>query len=223
MRSRRLLLIVVPLAACSRQVGGPGTPEAPLHERWSFEGRGASIIPGWEQAETNGQGTPGRWMVATDSKVPEGSQILRLFETRNSGSTFNLFLAPGVWPADLRLSVHLRADAGEEDQGGGLLWRARGQADYYVTRWNPLEDNLRLYKVVGGVRTMLASAEFQADPRAWHRLEIEARGPEMRVRFDGIERLRIEDETFTEGGRIGLWTKADAATSFDLLEVAALP
>ena len=45
---------------------------------------------------------------------------------------------------------------------------------------------------------------------------------EYAQRFDGVDKLSHEDETFTHAGRIGLWTKADASTSFDDLEIVPL-
>lgn len=148
--------------------------------------------------------------------------MLRLAKTANSESTFNVLLLPETFPADLELSLRLRADSGQEDQGGGLLWRAKDADNYYITRWNPLENNVRAYKVVESRRSMLGSADVEADARQWHMLEVEAVARRIRVRLDGKEVLSLEDDTFTDGGQVGLWTKADAATTFDDLQVRAL-
>ncbi|HLQ38490.1 MAG TPA: hypothetical protein VK348_11855, partial [Planctomycetota bacterium] len=116
----------------------------------------------------------------------------------------------------------IHADSGSEDQGGGLLWRAKDADNYYLARWNPLEDNLRAYKVVGGRRSMFQSAEIKADASQWHTLRIRARGNSCEVSFDGKAMLSFTDDTFSQAGKVGVWTKADAASSFDDLEVAAL-
>ena len=117
------------------------------------------------------------------------------------------------------MRVRVRADRGVEDQGGGLVWRAADGENYYIARWNPLEDNLRAYKVVDGRRTQLLTADVVADPDSWHGLVVSMTGERMEVRLDGEVLLFGEDGTFPGGGRVGLWTKADAATSFDDLEV----
>jgi hypothetical protein len=39
------------------------------------------------------------------------------------------------------------------------------------------------------------------------------------VLFDGKELFKVKDDTFKEGGLIGVWTKADAQTYFDELTV----
>ena len=123
--------------------------------------------------------------------------------------------------ADLSVRVQQRADSGEEDQGGGVCWRALDADNYYVTRWNPLEDNLRVYKVEDGVRHELQSADVHADPATWHELEASMEGTHISVRFDGEELLALDDETFSAdaGRRVGLWTKADASVSFDAFAV----
>lgn len=211
--------VVISLTACKQAHPPHTTSGAPL--RVTFDDSDA-VPAGWTVAETNARGTPGKWTVTLEPGGASEARALRLAETKNSGSTFNLLLSTETYAADLRMRVRVRADRGREDQGGGLLWRARDADNYYVTRWNPLEDNLRLYKVVDGKRSMLASASVSTDARAWHLLEIEAWGTRTRISLDGKELLVHEDTTFTNGGHVGFWTKADAATSFDDLEVEAL-
>lgn len=213
------------LAACVRETrvpsaSAPAQEPAPLPAgvltRFDFERVPDGALPeGWQVAETQGAGTPASWSAAP---APGGGRAVRV-ETRNTGGTFNLLLAPREEPADLELSVRVRADSGEEDQGGGVVWRAQGPDDYYVARWNPLEDNLRVYKVVAGVRALLQSAETRADARAWHLLEVSMQDDRVTVALDGERLLDTRDGTFPAAGRVGLWTKADAGTWFDDLEV----
>lgn len=120
---------------------------------------------------------------------------------------------------DGTLDVKLCARSGKEDQGGGLLWRAKGPDDYYVVRLNPLESNLRLYTVKDGNREMLASADVPAAVGQWHQLRVEHRGEHIRCAIDGRFVIDLSDATFPEPGGIGVWTKADAATDFDDLVV----
>jgi len=188
--------------------------------RLTFDGLAPGALPrDFHVAETNGRGTPASWGIEVRKDAPSGDRVVSVLETRNSGSTYNLLLSERIFPADLRLAVKILAREGREDQGGGLVWRARDANNYQIARWNPLENNLRVYKVVDGHRTMLESTTLDVDPTRWHALEIRVVGPEIRISFDGKKVLEAMDSTFKEGGRIGLWTKADAATSFDDLEV----
>jgi len=161
---------------------------------------------GWWVAETLGAGTPAIWSVRA---APGGGNAL--------------LLAPQPFPADLELSVRVRADSGQEDRGGGLVWRAEGPDDYYIARWNPLERNVRVYLVERGVRKLLQSADIDTAAGEWHTLTVSMIGDRMSVALDGAPLLDTTDPTFDEGGRIGLWTKADAATWFDDLSVREPP
>ncbi len=181
-----------------------------------------TIPPGWALTETNGVGNLATWRVEEASASKAGSQVFSLSETKNSGRTYNLALAPEQFPANLAMSVRLRAGSGSEDQGGGLVWRARDANHYYIARWNPLENNLRAYKVVAGRRSQLSNADLMVPADQWHSLSVTTTGSKIVVALDGKQYLSFKDWTFTKGGLIGLWTKADAATFFDNLEVEAI-
>jgi len=142
-----------------------------------------------------------------------------VLETRNVRSTYNLAVLDGVRLADFQASFSVQAKSGEEDQGGGLVWRFQNFNNYYICRWNPLEDNLRFYKVQDGKRSRLASSEFKAHPKAWHLIQVQVEGKKVRIYMDEDLKIDVEDETFTAAGQIGFWTKADAATSFDQLYI----
>jgi hypothetical protein len=171
--------------------------------------------PGWTAAETQGVGKLATWSV---SAAPGGGRAVYV-ATTNQGGSFNLLLSPQVQPADLAFSARVRADAGEEDRGGGLVWRAKGAGDYYVARWNPLEENLRVYKVIGSVRTMLQNADCKAAGDTWHTLRVTMVDAHIQVAFDGATLLDTRDASLPGAGRVGLWTKADASTWFDDLEL----
>lgn len=187
---------------------------------WSFEESHAGKLPaGWAPAETNPDGTPAAWSVAQDGGAQQGERHLRV-TTENTGSTYNLLLSLDDYPADLELATWLRADSGKEDQGGGLVWRGRDAENYWIARWNPLEKNLRLYLVEDSKRRQIASADLDAEPSAWHELRVVMRGDAATVLFDGAQLIEAADPALSGGGRIGFWTKADAAVSFDSLTLA---
>jgi hypothetical protein len=196
-------------AACSRTVS--------LHPVAST--RIESVSAEWTPAETAGAGTPATWQVVTE---PEGQQRTTV-ESLNGTATFNLLLSATTYGPNVDLAVRVRADSGEIDRGGGLMWRALDANNYYVTRWNPLEDNLRLYTVKDGVRTMLATVEAKLDPAAWHELRVTMIGARILVVLAGGPRIELDDATLTEAGGVGLWTKADASTSFAGFEARTLP
>jgi len=131
-----------------------------------------------------------------------------------SEARLNVVLVDSVQAKNLDLSVHLKPIAGTIDQGGGVVWRAKDAKNYYICRYNPLENNFRVYKVVDGRRTELASADIQKTD-GWQTLRITMREEQIECFLDGKKHLEVNDGTFGVAGRIGLWTKADAQTHFD--------
>lgn len=154
-------------------------------------------------------GEVGRWEVARD-----GGEAVLAQRAENPKRTYNLALVAGSSYRDLDLSVRIKAVAGETDQGGGIVWRAKDKDNYYIARYNPLEPNLRLYKVEDGKRTQLDHADAPGD-HGWHTLRITMKGREVLGYLDGRKLLEAEDETFAEAGRIGVWSKSDARSYFD--------
>lgn len=176
-----------------------------------------ALPDGWRAATTNPQGPDATW------EVRDG--VLSLTRTNHdSPSAFNLFWTDSVRFRDGVIECRVRADAGEVDQGGGLVWRAKGPGDYYIARYNPLERNFRLYHVKGGRRTMLADAGgVEIGAGTWFSLRVEHRGARIACFLDGKRLLEAEDATLPDVGGVGFWTKADACTSFDDLVVVREP
>jgi hypothetical protein len=170
---------------------------------WTFDGVPAGAIA---KGFTN---EVGRWtVVASDS----GQALAQ--SAKNGNSVFNVALAGDTNAKDVDLSVRMKAIAGDYDQGGGLVWRARDVKNYYLARYNPLEDNYRLYKIVNGKRTLLQNADI-AHTAGWHTLRVTMEGNHVQCYYDGKKYLDAKDATFPEAGKIGLWTKADAQSQFD--------
>jgi len=218
MKCHHIVLSVAILALLGACAAGGDVDQAGSRSI-SFEQDAIGSVPrGFVVAETNGTGSPASWRVGAGIDPDDPGHAVRV-DTQNTGSTYNLLLSTVDHAADTKLSVYVIPRSGKEDQGGGLVWRARSPDNYYIARWNPLENNVRLYKVVGGKRTMLGSADTSARPQIWHRLWVTVRGATMVVGMDGDKLIERQDDTFSGGGRFGLWTKADATTLFDLLEI----
>ena len=120
--------------------------------------------------------------------------------------------------SNLELGVKFKAVSGREDQGGGPVWRYQDPDNYYIARANPLENNFRVYKVVNGRRKQLDSVKIKVTPGEWHTIRIINKGDRIQCYYDAKLFLEVSDNTFKKG-KIGLWTKADAITYFDNLEV----
>jgi hypothetical protein len=160
----------------------------------------------------------GEWKVVADSSAPSKPHVLAQL-AKNPSSTFNVALVGDTNYRDVDLSVSIKPVAGRIDQGGGVVWRATDARNYYIARYNPLEDNYRVYKVQDGRRVELKSANIRKSP-GWHTLRITMVGDRFEGYYDGQKYLEVRDSTFAGPGKIGLWTKADAQTHFDNLTVS---
>ena len=124
---------------------------------------------------------------------------------------------------DVDATVRFRPISGKEDASGGVIVRAKDGRNYLLVRANALENNFRLYTIVNGKRSTIASARV-TEPKLgeWHRIRVVAKGPKIQAYLDDALLLDHEDKTFT-GGWVGLWTKADSVTEFADLEVTGTP
>ena len=140
-----------------------------------------------------------------------------------------LVLAPESEQGLGDVGVHLGAICGpkgerglELDQGGGVVWRAANAKNYYLCRYNPLEANIRVYKVVNGERIIIHSVENVEEKEGWQTMRVVTNGTRHEGHLNDQVRFSILEETFQEAGKVGLWSKADAQTHFDDLELEVM-
>jgi hypothetical protein len=184
----------------------------------SFESSRTGVPPeGWT-ATLTGSGEPA-WTVERDDTAPSGAKVIR----QSGRATFPLLLKNDSSIKDGFIEVKFRAVAGSEDRAAGVVWRASDANNYYVARANALEDNFVLYKTVGGVRSALDivgrkggyGVSVPVPANTWHSLRVDFHGSRFTASFNGKPLFEVEDSTFTDAGKVGLWTKADSVTLFD--------
>jgi hypothetical protein len=156
----------------------------------------------------------GQWTVKEDGQNQAMAQT-----AQNRDMDFNVAVLNETILKDVELSVDIRAISGDEDQGGGLVWRYKDERNYYIVRFNPLENNFRLYKVLDGHRKQLASAKASMVKGKWFSLKVVMTGNEIKCFLGEKQLLSKTDDTFTAAGKIGFWTKADAVSDFDNFSV----
>lgn len=189
-----------------------------------FDREPAGSLPtGWTVAMTHDGGPP-KWDILRDASAPSSPNVLAQTSTDSTNARYPLAISPAAPFKDGRVSVMFKAISGKVDQAAGIVWRYVDQDNYYIVRANALEGNVVMYKLEAGKRTSFApkgapqgtyGVNHPVPPLAWHRLEVAFHGPSFRVFFNGRIIMEVEDPTFTEAGRAGLWTKADSVTLFD--------
>ena len=188
-------------------------------ESWNFEDAKTGDLPlGWI-ATKNGEGPGSVWKIVSADRDSNRNFALAQTSSEGPDALFNLCIVRGVKQTDVDLTVELKAITGNNDRGGGPVWRYQDANNYYITRWNPLEDNFRVYHVVNGKRTMLAHIAVMLPQDQWHTIRALHRGNHIQCYLDGKLLLDVMDDTIKDAGAIGLWTKSDAVTWFDNLQL----
>jgi hypothetical protein len=176
--------------------------------RWTF----ADDPPGAIAKGFTGEG--GAWsIVRTDA----GNVLAQ--SAKSADSMLNLTLARDVSARSIDMSVRMKAIGGTIAQGGGLAWRALDAKNYYVCRYDPLQNNFQLFKVIDGKPWMLQTADLEKSP-GWHMIGVSMSGEHIECFFDGRNYLNFDDPSINAAGKIGLWTEADAQTQFQDLTLA---
>jgi 3-keto-disaccharide hydrolase len=181
--------------------------------RWGFDDAAVGALP------PDFLAVLGNWRVEAADSAPSAPSVLRQTGAFK-GPDFPRVIVKGLTFTDLTVRVRCRPESGAGDQACGLMFRIRDSDNYYITRANALEGNVRLYRVVNGDRQQFASADLEVTAGQWHMLEATAQGAKISVTWDGRSVIEASDTTFANG-KIGLWTKADSVTAFDDLEVVA--
>ena len=175
------------------------------------------------------KGRAGVWTLREEKDAPSRPLVLTQTDADRTSYRFPHCVLDGIVLKDLTLSVRFKPISGRVDQAAGLIFRYRDPDNYYVVRANALEGNVVLYKVEKGKRTDLkpVGAGFMAYGKkakvpsgVWSELRVVVKGNAFDVALNGEALFRVQDTTFADAGRVGVWTKADSVTYFDDLKVS---
>lgn len=172
---------------------------------------------------THDGGEP-RWEVIADPSAPSRPNVLAQTSKDQTSGRFPLAIYKPADLTDGSISVRFKPLSGERDQAAGLIWRYKDPDNYYIVRANALENNVVLYKVENGKRVSLApkglpsrayGVRHPVPAKTWSHLKVSFSGTRFEVYFNEVPIMVVEDTTFEESGKVGLWTKADSVTYFD--------
>jgi hypothetical protein len=197
--NRCALPFLLPLLSTTALAGAASFDDAPV----------GNAPVGWTATST-GQGEA-IWSVEKDDTAPSPPHVLK----QSGRATFPVCIKSDTRLKDGFVQVKFKPVSGKEDQAGGVLWRCKDADNYYIARANALEDNVTIYHTVGGRRVAFKSVDTNVASNAWHTLRVDFTGDRFTVNFDGTKVIEARDDTFTDAGAVGVWTKADSVTLFD--------
>ena len=186
---------------------------------WNFEQDATDkLADGFEIASTKNSGN-GNWTVIKDN----GNNVFAQTDSKGGKYRFAMAVIDKSSVKNFNLSVKAKPITGEVDQTAGIVWRYIDPQNYYLLRSNALENNVRIYRIVNGNRVKLASKdEIRIKTNEWHTLKVEHINTHIKIYLNDFKLFDIEDRTFKNAGKIGLWIKADSITYFDDLVLEML-
>ena len=176
-----------------------------------------ALPPGWTGTQTGG-GDP-KWTVEQDGSAPSKPNVLK----QGGEAKYPVAVKNDTILRDGYVEVRFKPISGKEDQAAGLVWRYRDSNNYYVVRANGLEGNVVLYKTVNGKRDSLDivgrkggyGVKAPVPQGEWSTLRVDFSGSKFTVKLNGKQLFEVEDATFADAVKVGVWTKADSVTLFD--------
>lgn len=215
-------LIVVSFIASFQLAIGAVAAQAetgPPTSAWSFDRGQPGTLPSEFSIGTLYDGRmAGEWQILATERAKSPPHVLAQLMAKGAEHAYKVILLKEVIASDLNLAVSFLPIQGKADMGGGLIWRATDDRNYYLARANPLEQNIRVYRVDNGIRHLLENFNQTMDVKRWHTLRVTHQGCRVIIFYDDKQVFDLCDKTF-QTGMIGLWTKSDAVTYFDDLHL----
>lgn len=162
-----------------------------------------------------GSGRLGRWRAVAD-EVAGQTNVTVLAQTSMEvvDERFPLLIYQKQKFDDFTLTTKFKLVEGIVEQMAGIVFRYQDEKGFYVIRASGLGNNVRFYKVVGGIRSQPIGPSVRVTSGEWHELKIECRGNKIRGWLNGEPVIPELTDTSFASGRIGFWTKSDSLTRF---------
>ena len=161
--------------------------------QWSFDSDPVGALPAGSQAFT------GKWEVRADTNAPSPHNVL----CQTGMVPFPALSLSDKIFADAVVSTSFKSVSGSIDQAAGIIFRIQDKDNYYILRANALEDNVIIFKYVGGNRAELQEGSAKVPTGKWQELRVEIKGNVIRGFLNGKLVVLARDDTF-KAGKVGL-------------------
>jgi hypothetical protein len=202
------LYITIALLAGGSMCRAAEASRASQTNQWTFDKEQTGKLP------VGATVFAGNWAVRAESDAPGSPHALCQTGYADYPA---LSLSDKVY-SDVTVTTRFKPVSGSSDRAAGIIFRIQDKDNYYILRANALEDNVNIYKYVGGWRSAIQESSAKVPSGTWQELRVEVRGNRIRGFLNGKQVVEATDDTF-KAGKIGLWTKADSVTCFVNVQV----
>jgi len=176
--------------------------------QWTFDKEPAGKLP------VGATVFAGNWVIRTESDAPSSPNAL----CQTGYAEYPALSLGDMVYTDVTVTARFKPVSGKSDRAAGIIFRIQDQDNYYILRANALEDNVNIYKYVGGRRRAIQESSAKVPSGTWLELRVEVKGKHIRGFLNGKQVVESTDNSF-KAGKIGLWTKADSVTCFDNVQI----
>ncbi|MCL4401693.1 MAG: hypothetical protein M1436_03380 [Acidobacteria bacterium] len=195
-------------------------------ETLTFDSATIGKLPSGWAATTARPGATPPWRIFKDPSAPTQPYVLAHIppDRENPLAPVAILEKPSV--KDGEVSVKFKAVGGKPEQDAGVVWRYLDENNYYFVRADAVEKNVAMFKVEDGKRIPLAPrgrraypVKHRVTPNAWGILKVAFKGHTFSVYYDHRRIFQVQDPTFSQPGKVGLWTRAESTAYFDNFRV----
>jgi len=206
-----LIIIAVLLSAGISLSLAADPPKAGQINNWNFDKDKAGTIPAGSLVFS------GNWAVRAEADVPSSPNAL----CQTGKADYPAVSVGNAVYTDVSVTTLFKSISGNIDRAAGIIFRIKDKNNYYILRANALEDNVNIYKYVGGLRREIQGGTVKVPSNQWQELRVEIKGNHIIGFLNAKKVVESTDDTF-KSGRIGLWTKEDSVTCFDNVQVSLM-
>ncbi len=197
-----------------------GPPPGSYNFTETFERFPPGLPPEGFLFRRTGKGGPARWTVREADRAPSPTHVLAQVDADRAEPRFPLALFDNFSVRDVRVSTRCRVLGGRGERSCGVVAREKSEKAYYLARVSVRDANLCLQVVDEGAdkqprRRDLACAPVPVPAGRWVSLALGVRRHRLEVFFGGKWVFGLDDRTYPDAARVGLWTGNDSVAEFD--------
>ncbi|HNQ72124.1 MAG TPA: DUF1080 domain-containing protein [Verrucomicrobiota bacterium] len=162
-----------------------------------------------------GEGAPGRWRAVREATPDATNQVvLAQLSADVKDEHFPVLVYAGAVFDDFTLTTRFKIVDGVAEQMAGVVFRYQDEKSFYVVRASVLGQNLRFYKVVGGLRSPPIGPNLPLAKEVWYTLRVQCQKNKIRIWLNDQPVIPELTDTSFASGKIGFWTKSDSLSRF---------